>query len=132
MKTFHRPAKSRTSAVRRARLLAAFDRSGLSATDFARQRGLTYTTFCGWRHRRAKTEADEKIPTKGIIAVQIHGGPPTEVWYKDIVIQELPAAAAPVELMIELNPQARLRLTHASQIELAERLLQALNTATPC
>ena len=40
------------------------------------------------------TEADEKIPTKGIIALQIHGGPPTEVWYKDIVIQELPAPAA--------------------------------------
>jgi hypothetical protein len=40
------------------------------------------------------TETDEKIPAKGIIAVQIHGGPPTEVWYKDIVIQELPAAAA--------------------------------------
>jgi hypothetical protein len=40
------------------------------------------------------TEADEKIAAKGIIAVQIHGGPPTEVWYKDIVIQELPAAGA--------------------------------------
>lgn len=109
MKTFHRPAKSRTSAARRARLLTTFDRSGLSAADFARQQGLTYTTFCGWRHRRAQTE-----PSPGFVQV------------------ELPAAAAPVELVIELNPQARLRLTHASQLELVARLLRALNAATPC
>lgn len=36
------------------------------------------------------TEPDESIPRKGIIAVQIHGGPPTEAWYKDIRIRELP------------------------------------------
>lgn len=36
------------------------------------------------------TEADETIPQHGIIAVQIHSGPPTEAWYKDITIQELP------------------------------------------
>ena len=35
-------------------------------------------------------EKDEKIEDFGIIAVQIHGGPPSEAWYKDISIQELP------------------------------------------
>jgi len=35
------------------------------------------------------TEPDEKIEQKGLIAVQIHGGPPTEAWYKDIVIKRL-------------------------------------------
>jgi len=40
------------------------------------------------------TETDEKIPAKGIIGLQIHGGGPSEAWYKDIVIQELPAPAA--------------------------------------
>jgi len=34
-------------------------------------------------------EADTTIPQRGIIAVQIHGGPPTEAWYKDISIREL-------------------------------------------
>jgi len=38
------------------------------------------------------TEEDEKIEQKGFIALQIHGGPPSEAWYKDIVIEELPAA----------------------------------------
>ncbi|MBI5775070.1 MAG: DUF1080 domain-containing protein [Verrucomicrobia bacterium] len=36
------------------------------------------------------TEEDPTIPNNGIIAVQIHGGPPSEAWYKDITIEELP------------------------------------------
>jgi hypothetical protein len=36
------------------------------------------------------TEPDATIPQYGLIAVQIHSGPPSEAWYKDIVIQELP------------------------------------------
>ena len=100
---------ARTRAARRAKLLAAFDRSGLSAAAFARQHGLTYTTFCGWRHRRAKTKPSPQF-------VQV----------------ELPAATAPAELVVELNAHARLRLTGANQLELAARLIKALNAATPC
>lgn len=36
------------------------------------------------------TEADPKIEDHGVIAVQIHAGPPSEAWYKDITIVELP------------------------------------------
>ena len=36
------------------------------------------------------TETEPGIPDHGIIAVQIHGGPPSEAWYKDITIEELP------------------------------------------
>lgn len=38
------------------------------------------------------TEEDETIEQTGLIAVQIHGGPPSEAWYKDIRI--LPLAAS--------------------------------------
>src|SRR6185503_5056510 len=34
------------------------------------------------------TEQDPKIEDYGVIAVQIHGGPPSEAWYKDISIVE--------------------------------------------
>ena len=34
-------------------------------------------------------EPDDSIPRTGIIALQIHGGPPSEVWYKNISIREL-------------------------------------------
>jgi hypothetical protein len=36
------------------------------------------------------TEPDDAIEQRGLIGLQIHGGPPSEAWYKDIVIQELP------------------------------------------
>ena len=35
------------------------------------------------------TEADPKIEMGGVICPQIHGGPPSEAWYKDITILEL-------------------------------------------
>ena len=37
------------------------------------------------------TEPDRAIPQKGLIGLQIHGGPPSEAWYKDIRIRELTA-----------------------------------------
>ena len=36
------------------------------------------------------TEPDPKIPLHGIIGLQIHGGPPSEAWYRDVRIKELP------------------------------------------
>lgn len=35
------------------------------------------------------TEADPKIPLSGKIALQIHGGPPSEAWYRNVRIKEL-------------------------------------------
>jgi hypothetical protein len=36
------------------------------------------------------TETDAKIPLEGIIGLQIHGGGPSEAWYRNITIEELP------------------------------------------
>ncbi len=36
------------------------------------------------------TEADPKIPLEGVIALQIHGGPPSEAWYRNIRLTPLP------------------------------------------
>lgn len=35
------------------------------------------------------TEAESEIPRQGIIGLQIHSGPPTEAWYRNIRIREL-------------------------------------------
>ena len=101
--------RRRTQAERRTQLLAAFDRSGLSAAAFTRQHGLNYTTFCGWRQRRAAAK-----PSPGFVQV------------------ELPRPAIPAELVIELPARARIKITSAGQIELAARLLQALNATSAC
>ena len=58
-----------------------------------------YTIRCqGWRIQLwingvqtvDYTEPDESIEQTGVIGLQIHGGPPSEAWYKEIRIKELP------------------------------------------
>jgi transposase-like protein len=98
----------RTDAAQRAQLLAAFDRSGLSATDFARRHDIHYTTFCGWRRRRDRAKASPAF-------VQV----------------ELDSPAPPSELVIEMGA-ARLRLVSAAQLPLAARLLQILQEGQRC
>ena len=104
-----RRRRRRTSRQQRTALLAAFERSGLSAAAFARQQGIGYTTFCGWRHRRARAKA---IP--GFVEV------------------EVPGPAAAVELVIEVGAHARLRLRSAGQVELAARFLHHFNALASC
>jgi hypothetical protein len=41
------------------------------------------------------TEKDEKIERTGIIGLQIHGGAKAKVYYKDLVIEELPGEKTP-------------------------------------
>jgi hypothetical protein len=36
------------------------------------------------------TEPDDQIKQTGVICLQIHSGPPSEAWYKNIIIEELP------------------------------------------
>ena len=104
---FLRDRRCRTPPARCSELLAAFDRSGLSAAAFARQQGIGYSTFCGWRHRRAKTES-------------------SPAW----VEVEVPGPAAAVELLIEVGVHAPLRISSAGQVELAARFLHRFNALT--
>ncbi len=100
---------TRITPSRRAKFLAAFDRSRLSAAAFTRQQGLNYTTFCGWRHRRTKAKTSPEF-----VEVELAGVP------------------TPAELVVELPGNVRMRLTSAGQIELAARLLQAFNAPASC
>lgn len=110
MKTSHRTLRARrTDSVRRAELLAAFDRSGLSAAAFARKHQIHYTTFCGWRARRSKAE-----PTPAFVQVELTA-PPTANG-----------------LVVELGGHARLRIESPAQLALATQLIERFNAARPC
>ena len=106
---FARPRRARTSPTRRARLLAQFERSGLSAAAFARQHRLPYTTFCNWRQRQRTAP-----PAPGFVQVELAPSP------------------APTSLVLELGAGVQVQLTDAGQIELAARRLKALSPSTPC
>jgi hypothetical protein len=40
------------------------------------------------------TETDESLEQTGLIGLQIHSGPPTETWYKDLFLRELGTKSA--------------------------------------
>ncbi len=102
------PSGRRTTAQQRAQLLAAFDRSGLSAAAFARKHQISYTTFCGWRQRRDKTRTP------------------------DFVQVELPEPGASGDLIVEIGADIRLRISSASQIALAAALLGRMCKESAC
>ena len=99
----------RIDAAHRAQIVSGFENIGLSAAAFVRQHGLNYSTFSGWRQRQRKVKS---LPT----FVQV----------------EVAAPAAPVELVIELGAQARMRLHSGSQFVLATHLIQHLNGVGSC
>jgi transposase-like protein len=106
--SLRRRRAARTDAAQRAQLLAAFDRSRLSAADFARQHGVDYTTFSGWRQRRDQAKAS-------LAFVQVELDPP----------------APPSELVLEVGA-ARLRVGSVAQLPLAAGLLRLLQEGRPC
>jgi transposase-like protein len=106
---FARHRRRRIPPERRTQLLAAFERSGLSAAAFARQQGIRYTTFCGWRHRQAKAQ-----PSPAFVEI------------------ELPEQALAAELWLEVGAHARLCLTSTEQVDLAARFLHRFNTLAAC
>jgi transposase-like protein len=99
----------RASREQRRVILAEFERSGLSAAQFARRTGLKYSTFVGWvqRYRRRKRPA-RKSPLRLLEAV---------------VAQSTPVVVA---LQVQLPGGARLEISQASQIPLAAALVRAM------
>ena len=98
--------RTKTSRRRRRQLMAAFERSGLSAAAFARQHGIAYTTFCSWRRRRRPA-----MPEVGFAEVELVRPPSSE------------------PIVVELGCRARMRLSSHAQLELAVSLLKGLEAA---
>lgn len=98
----------RTSREQRRLILAEFERSGVSAVQFARRTGLKYSTLAGWvaRCRRAKGR-DRVGPVRLLEAVV---APPT------------PAAG----LQVRLPGGAQVEIGNAGQVALAAALVRAL------
>ena len=96
----------RLTKTAREQLLAEFDRSGLSGAAFARERRISYGTFCNWRQQRSRSQ---------------------RLAFTEVEIVPQPS---PEPLVIELGLHARMRLASPAQVELAAALLQHLQK--PC
>ncbi|MHC4639269.1 MAG: 3-keto-disaccharide hydrolase [Planctomycetota bacterium] len=53
------------------------------------------------------TELDESIEQAGLIGLQIHGGPPAEVWYKDIRIKVIPKVCCQTLVLKPIQKQRK-------------------------
>lgn len=98
----------RTSREQRRLLLAEFERSGVSAAEFARRTGLKYSTFAAWvqRYRRTKRPV-RNAPVRLLEAVLTTPTPATV-------------------LTVLLPGGARLEVREAGQVPLAAALVHAL------
>ena len=110
--TLDTKGRVRTSREQRRRILAEFERSGMSAAQFARRVGLKYSTFAFWvqRYRRTKRPA-RRSPLRLLEAV----------------VDTAPATAA---LLVQLPGGARVEITDARQLPLVVALVRALEK--PC
>lgn len=98
----------RASKEQRRVILAEFERSGVSATQFAKQTGLKYSTLAGWLQRYRRTKPPPRArPVRLLEAV---------------VEQARPSMA----LVLHLPGGARMEISDASQAALAAALLCAL------
>jgi transposase-like protein len=106
--TLDTQGRVRTSKEQRRVILAQFESSGMSATQFAQRTGLKYSTFAAWVHRYRRTKrSDRKPPVRLLEAVVA------------------PAPLSPA-LLMQLPGGARLEIREAGQVPLVAALLRAL------
>ena len=110
----------RVSKEKRKAILDEFERSGVSAAQFAKIAGLKYSTLAGWlqRHRRPKPKGRRQRVRllEALIDPSLSGG-------------SSPSQA----LLLFLPGEIRLELRSAAQVPLAAALVNALkHPATGC
>jgi hypothetical protein len=99
----------RTSRDQRQLILAEFERSGLSAVQFAQRAGLKYPTFAGWlaRERRSKPSGQA-------------------VRFLEAVVDPAQGGRSPSSLVLHLPGGARMEVNNSHQAALAAELVRAL------
>lgn len=103
--TLDTKGRVRTSKEQRRVILREFERSGLSATQFAQRSGLKYSTFAGWLSRYRRT----KRP-----------GLKSPVRLLEAVVGPAPLSAS---LQVQLPGGARLEIRETSQVGLVAAML---------
>ena len=104
----------RTSLEQRRLILAEFERSGLSAVQFAKRAGLKYSTLAAWvlRYRRSKPSSQAQ-----------------SVRLLEAVVDPAQGGAAG-SLILQLPGGARMEVSTLPQAALAAELVRSL--AKPC
>ena len=116
----------RFTADQRKALLDGFEGSGLSASRFAAQHGVKYTTFANWLQQRRKTRSN------GLSLPVAPAGPTSFVLAE--VSGDVPSADAisSASLEVTLPGGAKLLVCDVTQAHLAAALIRELTVGQPC
>lgn len=107
----------RSSPVQRARVLAEFDASGLSAPAFAKLAGIPYPTLLSWIKARRKCNLDLN-PSPSSKSLQF-----LEAHFSNDKDTSLPLSQP---LHMQLPCGVQIQIHHVSQVALAVHLIKAL------
>lgn len=107
----------RVSKGQREIILREFERSGVSATQFAQRTGLKYSTLAGWLQRYRRTKTRQWARSVRLLEAVVEAAQPS-------------GGKNPLALVLELPGGARVEIGGVKQAALAAELLRAL--AKPC
>ena len=107
----------RVSKAQREIILREFERSGVSATQFAQRTGLKYSTLAGWLQRYRRTKTRPGARSVRLLEAVVEAAQPSN-------------GKNPLALVLELPGGARVEIGDIQQAVLAAELLRAL--AKPC
>lgn len=110
--TLDAKGRVRTSKEQRRLILGEFERSGVSAAQFAKRTGLKYSTLAAWVHRFRQTKRPRPKSQLRLLEAVVAPGPLTQA------------------LEVQLPGGARVQLREAGQVPLAAALIHALEK--PC
>ena len=103
----------RVSREQRRVILAEFERSGVSAAQFAKVTGLKYSTLAGWLQRHRRSQSRKRQQPVRLLEAMVE-----------------PTAEGKSAVVIELVCGARLEISDVKQVPLASALLRSLQQ--PC
>ena len=110
--TMDSKGRVRVSKEQRRAILAKFERSGVSAAQFAKLTGLKYSTLAGWFQRYRRRQGSGRTGRVRLLEAVVESGPP--------------AGGAEVLVVLRLREGAQVELTDLKQIPLAAALVRAL------
>jgi hypothetical protein len=113
--TLDTKGRVRTSKGQRRTILAEFERSGMSAAQFAKRTGLKYSTLAGWLQRARRNQPLKRARRLRLL---------------EAVVESTAGMVAGAALVLELPGGVRLALVDERQAALAAVLVREL--AKPC
>lgn len=108
--TLDAKGRVRVSKEQQRLILAEFERSGISAAEFAKRNGIKYPTFAGWVQCHRRTNPKERLPGMRLLEAVV----------------EQPRRGGQLPLTLQLPGGARMEIHNPHQAALAADLLRLL------